>query len=119
MANLLKISIWAALALFLWSETAEAIALNRCVRVMRDQVGRETLVNTCTKCVLVKIERRRPGNPNLTPTMRDFTVPRGAKQPLSFRGPGKTRIMSEMDCHALPPQSVNPPGQSSRSPFAR
>lgn len=99
MTNRMK---WAALAAVLgalMAGEAHAIALNRCVKIVRNpQVNRETLVNTCPKCLVAKVERRRPGSATGTPNMRDFTLPPGASQPLPFRGPGKTRITSEAPC---------------------
>lgn len=90
------------LAASLWTAAAEAMSINRCVRLARDGVGNETLVNICSACVVAKVERRRPGNDSRTPTMRDFTIPTGSQQPLPFRGPGKTRILSETPCEGLP-----------------
>lgn len=110
MTNLLKVSVLSLLGVLVSVSVAEAIAINRCVRIVRDQVGRETLVNTCNACVLARVERRRPGNPNNPPNLRDYTIPQGSKQPLSFRGPGKTRILSEVDCHAIPDQSLSTGG---------
>lgn len=81
-----------------WAE-AHAIALNKCARIVHDpQVNRESLVNTCNQCVVARIERRRPGAGLSTPSMRDYTLPPGARQPLPFMGPGKSRITSESPC---------------------
>lgn len=80
------------------SSAANAMAINRCMRVLQDSVGRETVVNTCSACMTVKLERRRPGQSNGVPNMREFNVPGGSSQPLPFRGPGVTRITIEVPC---------------------
>ncbi|MBF0248360.1 MAG: hypothetical protein HQL36_09870 [Alphaproteobacteria bacterium] len=96
------IKIWkiAALAagLAVAAETAHAIAINQCARLVRDEAGRETVVNACTACIAVKVERRRPGQNIGTPSTRDFNIPAGSRQPLPFRGPGVTRVTSEGPC---------------------
>lgn len=93
---------WAALAAMLGSlmaGEAHAVALNHCIKIIRDpQVGRETLVNTCNQCLVAKVERRRPGNEIGTPNIRDFNLPGGTSMPLPFMGPGSTRVMKEIPC---------------------
>lgn len=102
MANLMKQSLKLtvmALVMTLAVGEAQAMALNRCVKIVRDpQVNRETLVNTCNQCLTAKVERRRPGNDSGTPNMRDFTLLPGAAQPLPFLGPGSSRILNEAPC---------------------
>lgn len=97
---------WVALATVLGAfiaGEAQAIAINRCVKVVRNpQVSRETLVNTCEECLVAKIERRRPGSTIGVPSMRDVMLPGRTSQPLPFMGPGKTRIMSEAPCPKAP-----------------
>jgi len=104
MTNHLKISVLSALllavGLTLASDPAQALPINRCARLMSDQAGRETIANACNTCIIVKVERRRPGQTLGTPTIRDFTIPQGSNQPLPFRGPGRTRVMSEAPCQA-------------------
>ena len=80
------------------SQDAEAIAINRCTRIVQDQAGRETVVNVCKECVTVNLERRRPGTGLRTPDMRSYNLPPASRQPLAFRGPGVTRIMGETPC---------------------
>lgn len=90
-----------ALAVVVFSVSAQyasALPVNKCSRVIRNQVGSETLINRCDKCMKIKVERRRPGNIGAAPTMRDYTMPRGSSQPLPFKGPGGTRIISEFPC---------------------
>ncbi|MBL4614150.1 MAG: hypothetical protein JKY27_04655 [Magnetovibrio sp.] len=98
MANLLKVSVLSLLALLVLSTQAEAIALNRCAKLVRDAAGRETVVNVCKTCITVNLERRRPGQNIGTPNLRQFIIPNGSRQPLPFRGPGITRITSEDAC---------------------
>lgn len=87
-----------ALSIGALSSAAHAMAINRCMRVLQNSAGRETVVNTCTACMTVKVERQRPGQTLGTPSMREFNLPGGSSQPLPFRGPGATRIMSETPC---------------------
>lgn len=78
---------------------AQAVALNRCLKIVRDpQVNRETVVNTCQECLVAKIERRRPGSATDMPTMREYTIPGGTAQPLPFMGPGSTRLLGQLPC---------------------
>lgn len=98
MANLIKTTIWALLGITLLSSVAEAIPINRCARILRDQAGRETVVNACNTCITVTVERRRPGLNNDMPSIRNYNIPSGTHQPLSFLGPGGTRIVNETAC---------------------
>ena len=79
-------------------EKANAIPVNKCARIIKSSVGSEILVNRCDVCMKIKVERKRPGNVGAVPTMRDYTMPAGSKQPLPFKGPGGTRISSESAC---------------------
>lgn len=110
MTNHLKIGALAlGLSLFALADAAQAIAINRCMSLVRDQAGRETLVNRCTQCMQVQVERRRPGSNIGTPSMRDFTLGPSSRQQLPFRGPGKTRVMRETPCPAAgqaPPKTA-------------
>lgn len=84
------------------ADVANAIAINRCVRIVRDpQVNRETIVNTCKMCQTVKVSRQRPGSSTGVPTMRDLTLLPGSSQLLPFRGPGSTRIHSDAPCPSV------------------
>jgi len=84
---------------FNFANTAQAIAINKCIRVIHNpQVSRETLVNTCSKCITAKIKRRRPGSATGTPTQREFNLQPGSHLLLPFKGPGQTRITSELPC---------------------
>jgi hypothetical protein len=69
----------------------------KCVRLGKS-IGRETLTNRCEECRTVKLQRRRPGGD--FPAVRTVTVPDLARIELSFRGPGRTRIVSDQSCQA-------------------
>ena len=90
------------IAVALWSADASAIPLNKCAQLVQDKAGRQTIVNRCTKCISVSVERRRPGHSNSIPNMRTYNIGVGSKQPLPFRGPGLTRTTNETFC----PQAV-------------
>ena len=98
MANLLKITVWALLGSVAITSVTEAMPINRCARLLRDQVGRETVANVCNACITVTVERRRPGQSNDMPNIREFNIPGGTNQLLPFRGPGGTRIANETAC---------------------
>jgi len=81
------------------ADVANAIAINRCVRIIRDpQVNRETIVNTCKMCRTVKVSRQRAGSSTGVPTMREITLLPGTPQLMSVPGPGSTRIHSDAPC---------------------
>lgn len=98
MKNILKITVWSMICLGTLSTAADAMAINRCLRLLQDSAGRETVLNTCAPCMTVKVERQRPGQAMGTPSQREFNMPGGSSMPLPFRGPGTTRIMSEAPC---------------------
>ena len=62
--------------------------------------GREIVINTCGSCRIVGIQRRRPGA--AAPISRTVTIPSRSKITLSFRGPGQSRITSDVPCKATP-----------------
>ncbi|TCS61257.1 hypothetical protein [Varunaivibrio sulfuroxidans] len=79
-----------------------AHAAMRCVQLYRQQGG-EGLVNRCSACVVAKVMRIRPGAAmGQFPTNREYTLPGGARQPLSFLGPGETRITGISPCPTAP-----------------
>jgi len=98
MSNLCKMTVVAVLGALALASVAEAISINRCARMLRDAAGREIILNACESCIKVKVERHRPGQNLGTPNQRDYIIPSGSHQPLSFRGPGLTRIVSEGAC---------------------
>lgn len=82
-----------------WGSSAHA---GQCVSIAHKN-GQEILTNSCGSCRVVDIERRRPGTSK--PTSHTYTLPTGAPLPLSFRGPGATRIGAERPCdNTAPPQ---------------
>lgn len=75
----------------------------KCVR-LGTQAGRETLVNACPACRIVHLERKRPGG--AFPAQRTYTVPERSRVTLSFRGPGRTRILSDEPCRGAAPEDA-------------
>ena len=75
------------------------VQADTCVRLVKAQ-GREILVNTCDSCRTAKVERDRPGSATGVPSMREYLIPAGGRQPLTFRGAGRTRVMSSLACPA-------------------
>lgn len=68
-----------------------------CSRLTR-QLGREALINNCGECRIVKVQRKRPGSS--APINRTLTLAPRTTTQLSFRGPGRSRIMSDSPCRA-------------------
>jgi hypothetical protein len=85
-------------ALTLQPQRAEA---SQCIALTHQQ-GQEMLVNSCGSCRIVNVDRLRPGMDKAT--SHTYTLPTGVPLPLSFRGPGTTRIMSEKPCDNAAPQ---------------
>lgn len=81
--------IWQLLA-------GEARAVLKCSRLLKT-AGGEQLINSCNSCRIVKIQRKRPGAG--APINRTYTVPEKTTTNLSFRGPGRSRIISDTSCH--------------------
>lgn len=80
----------------------DAHAAMRCVQLYRQQGG-EGLINRCGACVVAKVIRIRPGAAmGQFPTSRTYTLPGGTHQPLSFLGPGETRITGISPCPTAP-----------------
>lgn len=77
---------------------------SQCVGVAY-QKGQEVLVNSCGSCRVVDVERRRPGMDK--PTNHTYTLPAGVPLPLSFRGPGSTRVSTEKPCDNMAPAQGN------------
>lgn len=70
-------------------------AAERCIMLQR-QGNIETLVNVCSVCRSVTLMRSRPGNG--VPVNRTLDIQAGTTFPGPFRGPGRTRIMSDRLC---------------------
>ena len=75
----------------------ETIAALKCSRLIKTPGG-EQLINTCGSCRIVKVQRKRPGAD--APINRTYTVPPNTTTNLSFRGPGRSRILSDSPCHS-------------------
>lgn len=67
----------------------------KCVLLDR-RTGAPALVNRCSACRQVGVERSRPGSG--FPTTQSFLVPDKSRQPLPFLGPGRTRVTGERPC---------------------
>ncbi len=63
--------------------------------VLDRQGGFESIVNFCDECRTAKVSRKRPGQ-NLI--HRTLPIPGNKKVSTPFRGPGKTRIITETFC---------------------
>jgi len=74
---------------------ANAAPMNKCTRLLPTG-GREIIINQCNKCRVVNITRKRPGN--AVPVTRSFNVQPGSQITVPFRGPGRSRITSELPC---------------------
>jgi len=71
------------------------IKASQCV-IMEKRSGRDVLVNRCGECRVVQVKRKRPGSKPAS--IRDLTLAGKSETPLSFRGPGRTRIASDISC---------------------
>ncbi len=68
---------------------------DRCIRLIR-QGNSEVLVNSCTVCRTATIIRSRPGS--AVPVGRRFNVQARSTFPVPFRGPGRSRIRTDIPC---------------------
>ena len=71
------------------------VRLDKCVRVSKVD-GRDTLINRCRVCRRVTLRRHRPGG--AATVHRTYTLLAKSYQTLSFRGPGQSRITSDIPC---------------------
>lgn len=78
-----------------WFESRLVPVKTTCVRIVKKS-GRERLINRCGTCLVVQIKRTRPGRPE--GALRKITIGANRSTTLSFRGPGVTRISSEVTC---------------------
>ena len=62
----------------------------------RKQNNRDILVNACRQCRAVTVHRQKRGSG--FPVKREFRVPARGKIQLSFRGPGKIRVIADSPC---------------------
>jgi len=79
------------------------VAANKCSHLVR-QGGRETLINSCNTCRVVGVIRKRPGIG--IPVRREFNVEAFSKFPVPFRGPGTSRITSDVLCRGQQKNTV-------------
>ncbi len=95
LGHILALGRIAVLALAVAGLGGPAAAGKGCVSLDK-RVGGEALVNRCASCRIVNLTRSRPGG--LAPTSRTYRVPGEARIDLAFKGPGNTRILSDVDC---------------------
>ncbi|MBL6928953.1 MAG: hypothetical protein ISR44_07245 [Rhodospirillales bacterium] len=62
----------------------------------RKSYNRDILVNACKQCRAVTVYRQKRGGG--FPIKREFRVPARGKIQLSFRGPGKVRVIADAPC---------------------
>lgn len=84
-----------ALGVTALSPLAADAAANKCTRLLPTG-AREVIINQCSQCRIVNITRKRPGN--AVPVSRSFTVLGQSQMTVPFRGPGRSRITSELPC---------------------
>ena len=107
MAHVLFVAL--AVVSLAWPALAEAktaadgARLGNCARVVRHASG-DMVENKCVSCRLVSVQRTRPGANK--PTSRTVTVPKRARQPLPFLGPGRTRITADRACPGAAPEPL-------------
>jgi len=93
-----KYALIAFAVLFAWQLLpGEANAALKCSRLIKTPGG-EQLLNTCGSCRIVKVQRKRPGAD--APINRTYTVAPKTTTGLSFRGPGRSRVISDTPCRA-------------------
>jgi len=83
---------------------AAVAAPNKCTRLLPTG-GREVITNACNACRVVNITRKRPGN--AVPVTRSYNVQAKSKITVPFRGPGRSRITSELPCKGEPGAAQN------------
>ncbi len=93
-----------ALAAGILTPPPASAALNKCTRLLPTG-GREVIINTCNKCRIVNIIRKRPGN--AVPVTRKYNVQPNSRITVPFRGPGRSRITSELPCKGDPGAAIN------------
>ena len=70
--------------------------VSQCTRLIA-KTYREFVVNYCNSCRRVEIRRRRIGTSN-APVMRTYDLQPNSKFPLPFKGPGRSRVTSDVPC---------------------
>lgn len=79
----------------------QATGGDQCVQAI-NRVQGDVLVNHCDECRKAQIQYQRRGGG--FPITRDFRVPEKGKVELSFKGSGKTRVVSDTPCDAADSQ---------------
>ena len=92
-----------AFLMLVQSPMAEA-APTKCARLLPPGAP-EVIINQCSKCRIVNIIRKRPGN--AVPVSRSFNVQSNSQITVPFRGPGRSRIISERACKGDPGAPIN------------
>jgi len=77
----------------------------KCTRLVR-RGGSDTLINTCNTCRIVSVTRKRKGIS--TPTRREFNLAARSQFPVPFRGPGSSRITSDILCKGAKSKNAHP-----------
>ena len=80
------------------------VANKKCVRLTSSR-NREALVNTCAECRTVKVQRTRRGNG--FPSLRTLTVQKRSRFDLNFKGPGRSRVLSDLPCRGETTTAAN------------
>ncbi len=88
-------AIFVVLAALTYNPQPSQAAANSCVRLVPNG-GSETIINACGACRVVNIRRKRHGI--ALPITRSFNVQPKTTFPLSFKGPGRSRITSVVPC---------------------
>lgn len=73
----------------------QRVVAGQCVRAVNRLEG-DVLVNQCSECRIAHIEHQRRGQ-NF-PLTRSYRIPERGKMELSFKGSGKTRVLSDGPC---------------------
>lgn len=73
----------------------QAASGDQCIQAI-SRVQGDVLVNHCNECRNAKIQYQRRGSG--FPISRDYRVPEKGKVELSFKGSGKTRVVSDTPC---------------------
>ena len=76
----------------------------KCVRLLKTD-NQEKLINTCNTCRLIQVRRERSGVLG-PPDLRSFTILEGRSYTLSFKGPGRTRLLTEQPCFSPSERSI-------------
>ena len=100
MPQILLLSALVMLAMF-YTNPAEA---GRCTRVIQNE-GSEYIINNCDTCRKVNIRRKRRGV--AMPVMRTYNIQPRSKFPTTFKGIGRSRIASDVQCENAEGVGVN------------